>query len=310
MQTKAGRSRTSVRVWRLVQSPPVRLIIAPLFVGGAVAVVARVLGAVQEALSANTDRASPLQFLFALVLAATALGAYYTYVRLVERRPVTELSRPGAVRETASGVLLGVGLLTLTVAVLALLGVYRVTGLGTWVGVLTVLVKSIDAGIVEEILFRGIFFRIVEEGLGSWIALSLSALFFGFAHLGNPDANLLSASAIALEAGILLAAVYMLTRRLWLAIGLHIAWNFTQGGIFGIAISGFASDGLLRGEMRGPELLSGGTFGAEASVVAMVICLTAGVLLVLRARQKGRIVEPFWRRGRSETSRTKPTFRS
>lgn len=81
MQTKAGRSRTSVRVRRLVQAPPVRLIIALLSVGGAVAVVVRVLGAVQAALPANADRGSPLQLLLALVLAATALGAYLSYAR-------------------------------------------------------------------------------------------------------------------------------------------------------------------------------------------------------------------------------------
>lgn len=277
-----------------------------MFVGGALALVGWLLGAILRALPASAAFGSPGHLLTSLVLAATALGAYYAYVRLIERRPVTELSRPGAFRELGSGVLLGAGLFTLTITVLAVLGVYRVTGTGTWVGVLTVLVMSINAGVVEEILFRGIFFRIVEEGLGSWLALLLSALFFGLTHLGNPNATLLGAVAIALEAGILLAAVYLLTRRLWLAIGLHIAWNFTQGGIFGTAISGFALEGLLRGELRGPALLSGGAFGAEVSVVAVVACLTAGALLLVRARQKGRIVDPFWQRRHREAAPSEP----
>ena len=260
------------------------------------------LTSVQRALQPGADGDSPLHLLITLALALTAIGAYYIYVRVIERRPVTELSRSGAARELGLGVLLGAGLFTLTSAILSLLGVYQVVGVGAWVGVLTVLVTSVGAGVTEEILFRGIFFRIVEEGLGSWIALLLSALFFGLTHLGNPNASLLSAIAIALEAGILLAAVYMLTRRLWLAIGLHIAWNFTQGGIFGVAISGFASDGLLQGRLTGPVLLSGGSFGAEASVVAIIVCLTAGLLLLMRARQKGRVVEPFWKRRHREAS--------
>lgn len=296
MQTNPDRARTTVRWGRLIQRPPLRFVLALLFVGGTLALVGWLSVTVLRAVSASTAFSSPGQLLVALVLAATALGAYYAYVRLIERRPVTELSRAGALRELGAGVLLGAGLFTLTVAALALLGVYRVTGLGTWLGVLTVLIVSINAGVVEEILFRGIFFRIIEEGLGSWLALLLSALFFGLAHLGNPNATLLGAVAIALEAGILLGAVYMLTRRLWLAIGLHIAWNFTQGGVFGVAVSGFALEGLLRGELRGPVLLSGGAFGAEVSVVAVVVCLTAGVLIVLRAKQKGRIVKPFWQR--------------
>ena len=291
----------------LLQTPPMRLVLALVFVGGALTLVGWVLGVMQRALAANAERASPLQLLFALLLAATALGAYYAYVRLIERRPVVELSRPGAVRELGLGVLLGAGLLTSTVAVLALLGVYRTTGVGTGAGVLTVLVTSINAGVVEEILFRGVFYRIVEEGLGSWLALLLSALFFGAIHLGNPNATPVGALAIALEAGVLLAAVYMLTRRLWFAIGLHVAWNFTQGGIFGSPVSGFAFDGLLQGELTGPALLSGGAFGVEASVVAMLVCLTVGSFLILRARRKGRVVEPFWRRGRRETLSTEPT---
>lgn len=307
MQPDTGEARTWRRWERLFRSPPLRLVTALLFVGGPLALVGWVLGALEGAAAAGTERGPPLQLLFALILAATALGAYSAYVKVIERRPVTELSRPGAVREFGSGVLLGAGLFTLTLTVLALLGVYRVTGVGTWVGVLAVLAASINAGIVEEIFFRGIFFRIVEEGLGSWTALSLSALFFGFTHLGNPNATVFGAVAIALEAGVLLAAAYMLTRRLWLAMGLHIAWNFTQGGVFGSAVSGHASDGLLRGELRGPELLAGGPFGAEASVVAVAVCLTAGLLLVLRARRRGRIVEPFWRRGGGKTPRPDPT---
>jgi hypothetical protein len=88
----------------------------------------------------------------------------------------------------------------------------------------------------------------------------------------------------------------MVTRRLWLAIGIHFAWNFTQGGIFGVAVSGIQANGLLQATLSGPELLSGGAFGAEASIIAVIVCLAAGACFMWRASVKGNFVRPFWKR--------------
>ena len=90
----------------------------------------------------------------------------------------------------------------------------------------------------EEILFRGVLFRWIEEFGGSWAALLITSIFFGAAHLFNPNASPIAAFGIALEAGLLLGAAYMLTRSLWLPIGIHAAWNFTQGEVFDIPVSG------------------------------------------------------------------------
>jgi membrane protease YdiL (CAAX protease family) len=159
---------------------------------------------------------------------------------------------------------------------------------------LAILPACILAGVLEEVLIRGIVFRILEQWLGSWVALGISAVIFGGLHLLNPGATLLNAAAISIEAGVLLAAAYMLTRRLWLCIGTHIAWNFTQGGIFSVAVSGGKSKGLLQSRMIGPDWLTGGAFGAEASVVALALCLAAGMVLVALAIKKGNVVAPFW----------------
>jgi CAAX protease family protein len=87
----------------------------------------------------------------------------------------------------------------------------------------------------------------------------------------------------------------VLTRRLWFVMGLHLAWNFTQGGIFAVAVSGGRASGLLTSTLTGPALVSGGEFGAEASVFAVGICLAAGVVLAWRAHAQGRFVRPRWR---------------
>ena len=108
---------------------------------------------------------------------------------------------------------------------------------------------------VEEIAFRGVLLRITEEALGTWLALALSAAVFGAIHIFNPDATVVGGVFIAIEAGIFIGTLYILTRRLWVPLGLHAAWNFTQGGIFGIPVSGSgASAGLLSAEPIGPVL--------------------------------------------------------
>jgi membrane protease YdiL (CAAX protease family) len=239
-----------------------------------------------------TDRS--LKRLGALLLAAIVLGAYWSYVRIVERRPVAELSRPRMLPELGAGVLLGTLLFAATVGLLASLGVYQVTGSNGWAAMLATVPGFILAGVLEEVVMRGVVFRILERSLGSWIALAISAAIFGLLHLFNPGATLLNAGAVMLEAGVMLAAAYMVTRRLWFCIGTHIAWNFTEGGVFSASVSGGDTKGLLQSKLTGQEWLTGGAFGAEGSLVAVAICAAAGVLLVVRAVRKGNVVQPFW----------------
>jgi hypothetical protein len=230
----------------------------------------------------------------ALLLTAVILVAYRAYVKVIEKRVATELSGTRAARELSSGLLLGALLLSCTIGVLAALGVYRVTGIHGWRSMLATVPAFIMGAVLEEVVMRGIVFRILEQWLGSWIALATSAVLFGLLHLLNPGVTLLNACAVMLEAGILLAAAYMLTRRLWLCIGIHFAWNFTQGGIFSAAVSGGATNGLLEAKLVGPVWLTGGAFGAEASMVAVVVCTAAGLLLLAAARRKGHVMQPSW----------------
>ncbi len=96
----------------------------------------------------------------------------------------------------------------------------------------------------------------------------------------------------------MLAAVYMVTRRLWISIGLHLAWNFAQSGVFSGIVSGaFNQPGLLKSTIEGPVTLTGGNFGLEASIVSVLICTVAGVAMLMIAVRRGHIVPPYWKRG-------------
>jgi uncharacterized protein len=143
------------------------------------------------------------------------------------------------------------------------------------------------AGAFEEILFRGVLFQPLETAIGTGWSLALSGALFGALHLGNTNATMVGAIAVGL-AGVTLGAVFAWTRDLWLLTGLHVMWNFMQGPIFGVAVSGNAFSGLIQPRIQGPEMFTGGAFGFEAGAITVALCLVSTVWLVQRARDTGR----------------------
>ncbi len=237
----------------------------------------------------------PLQAIAITIgMASVALAIYAGYARFIEQRPVSELSLRGAGSELSIGLLVGASLYVSCVLILMALGMYRIEGLNPWTFIIPAVAMALSSGIFEELLFRGVLFRSVEDMFGSWVSLAVSSLVFGGVHLMNPQGTLTGAIYISIEAGLLLAAAFMLTRRLWLCIGFHIAWNYTQSAIFSGIVSGNApAQGLIRSNIRGPEILTGGSFGMEASVVAFAVCTATGIVLLVMAARRGLIRPPF-----------------
>jgi len=279
----------------VLRFPLTRIVLAFVIIGIVSGVVSWVLARVNVA-----DALAPLPVAVGIL---AALAGYALFVRLIERRPVSELSLRHS-GELLTGTLFGTVLFSLVVAVLWAVGSYQVLGSNPWQVMLSALWIGLVPGFIEEIIFRGVLYRILEESLGTWISLIITSLFFGFAHAANPGATPFSSIAIALEAGTMLGMAYTATRRLWLPIGIHFAWNFVQGGVFGIKVSGLDVTGWLISRLVGPELISGGNFGAEASVVALTLCLLAFALLTVIAVRRGHIVKPFWSRKTSSLSDT------
>lgn len=286
----ATKPRGKSLVWQIIHFPPMTLVVAFGVMAGA-SVIATGLAAAVGARS-NGQWA----IIGGSIVAAVFMLAYIGFGRLVEHRQLSDVSLKGALVELLAGLAIGALLFSLVVAVIALLGGYQVVGTRPASVLYPIIGLSIVSGVTEEIMLRGLFFRIIENWLGSWVALALSAALFGALHLGNPNATLVAGGAIAIGAGVMLAAIYMVTRRLWAAIGLHAAWNFTQGGVFGIPVSGFDVQGLLVPRITGSELLTGGDFGAEASLPAMLICTAFGIALLVIAVRRGQVKQPYWRR--------------
>lgn len=279
-------STTPAPLWRRVlRYPLVRLLLLGYVMLQVLGHSNAYMGLVGDSPGAKIGVAVGMSLLGLLVYAA--LG------RWLEGRTVSDLALRPAAKEIATGLGIGALLYSLCVLVLVLMGIYRVEGFHPVSVMLPGIAMAVSAGFLEELLFRGVLFRIVEEWWGSWVSIAVSSLVFGLVHLMNPEASITGAIFISVEAGLLLAATYMLTRRLWLGIGFHVGWNYVQTAVYGGSVSGTAVEpGLIRNTIDGPVLLTGGDFGMEASIVAFTVATTAGIVILRMAMRRGHVV-PF-----------------
>jgi membrane protease YdiL (CAAX protease family) len=242
-----------------------------------------------------------------VLTAVLAVAVYGWVVRRTEHRPSTEVEWNGAGAAIGRGVLIGIALFGTVIVNIAFLEGYRVDGLGSPAGAVGLFGFMAAAAVTEELMFRGVLFRIIEERTGTWIALALTGVLFGLSHLLNPHASLWGAIAIAIEAGGMLTAAYVATRKLWVPIGLHFGWNFAAAGIFSTEVSGNDTpQGLLDATTSGPVLITGGDFGPEGSLYSLVFCVLAAIGFLLLARRRGHLVPRRRRADGAEATTTLP----
>jgi uncharacterized protein len=213
---------------------------------------------------------------------------YTLTMKHLARRPISEISRQRAGIEAGMGILTGALFIIVSTLIIVAMGGYSLQWANS-VDISSVLVTSIElalsAAIVEELIFRGLMFQVIQNWAGDWLALVVTSLFFGVAHLWNPEATLWSSFAITIEAGVLLGAAFLWRRNLWFVIGLHFAWNAIEG-LIGIPVSGHLIDGLYTVKVNGPALLTGGDFGLEGSIVPILLSLLITIFMLIRAKRK------------------------
>ncbi len=283
------------RFKRVLRSAPVRIVVGALLL---LLTAALTLGLVRAAVPSPAAR-FVWPFLLATVLQVLV---YKGYVRLMEgRRSMDEFKVHGAAGEVGAGLLLGAVAVELAIGLLWAGGHYRITGLNSWSSQIGgPLAEMLFVGVFEELLFRAVIFRITERALGSWPALLISAALFALAHLAEGLSALgLANTALA---GLMLGAAWMATRRLWLCVAIHAAWNYTLGSIFSIAVSGHPAKGLVIGSLTGADWVTGGAYGLEGSAATTVVMAGLFVILFHRARVKGAVLPSRWSAaGRTQT---------
>jgi membrane protease YdiL (CAAX protease family) len=236
----------------------------------------------------TATRPGPVPVLGAVV----AVGVYWVVMRRLARRATPEIAWRGAGRQVLLGSAIGLAFVMASALLIAAFGGYSFSWAHSAVlpAVASVLAVQAGAAVTEELMFRGVALQAIEQRWGSRAAVAVTALFFGAAHLANPGATLWSGLAIAAEAGVMLGAAFLWRRSIWLVVGVHFAWN-TAEQLLGVPVSGHTPDARLwTAHVTGSHLLTGGSFGLEASVVPVVIGLLLAVPMFAAARRRGNVV--------------------
>ncbi|PZF66969.1 CPBP family intramembrane metalloprotease [Curtobacterium sp. MCPF17_047] len=230
--------------------------------------------------------------LMALIGMAAGSAFYVLTMRVIARRRIPELALRTASREALTGLGIGAAFVIVSYGIVLVAGGYSIDWAPRDVGKTLMLAIAVNASaaVIEELTFRGLLFQGIERlggrERGRWIALTVTAALFGALHIMNPGATLWTSLAIAVEAGVLLGAAFLWRRSLWFVIGIHFAWNVIEG-LLGIPVSGHRDAGLFITTVHGDGLLTGGTFGLEASLVPVIVSLAIAVpMLTAAARQR------------------------
>ena len=293
METKTNKQK-------IAHNPIVKIILGLIVCVGIVVIGQEIAARLLGMTSLDKDYRNLIK---GIIVSVLAISSYKIFFRFYEKRVISELSLTGLVKNVGVGTLIGVVLQSLTILIIYICGGFTVVSVNPVSFIIIPLTVAFTVAIFEEILIRGIIFRIMEEKLGSYIALIISALLFGALHFPNPGSTFVSALCIVVEAGILLGAAYIYKRNLWFPIAIHFAWNFMQSGIFGAATSGNEnSTSLLTSKIEGAELITGGQFGPEGTIQAFVLCLTAGLILMILNHKQNKLVKPYWKKQKEETT--------
>ena len=225
-----------------------------------------------------------ISFLFELL---ALLGAFKVMTWLFEHKPLGVVGlafHPCWVKELCAGLGIGGIMMVLVGGAEALLGFARFVPdpvpareeLTYGSGLALILIM---AAANEELIFRGYPFQKLVESLGPPGAVAVSSAFFGLAHLGNSYHTWISTLNTMLV-GIPLSIAYLRTRSLWMPVGMHVTWNYVQGFVFGLPVSGYKfSPTLLTVQIHGAAWLTGSQYGPEGGLLSTIVIVGAGIYL-------------------------------
>jgi CAAX protease family protein len=233
--------------------------------------------------------------IFRLVILTASLGAGYACTRWLEALPWRALGlglHAAWFRDLMIGS--GVGILSLGLAttIATVGGGLRFSFFTT--GLLPLVAKTlvssaalfVVAALAEEALFRGYPLQTLCRARLAWLGVFLTSVPFAAIHLNNPNGGRILPFVNTALAGVWLAVAYLRTRSLWFPLGIHWAWNWALGSLFGLPVSGIteiAPYPLLRGMDLGPAWLTGGSYGIEGGL-ACTITLVVSTIFIWRTR--------------------------
>lgn len=233
-------------------------------------------------------------FIINYISTAGLLLSYYYFTRLYEKRKITELSIKSGGIEAGGGFIFGLSVLSLVVLILYLTGHYIITGFSGFSYMLVPFSALVTAAVFEEVIFRLIVYRILENWKGTWLALFVMTIAFTVPHLFNNSVTLV-AVLIIIAFSFAVGLMYTLTKRLWLPFAFHLGWNFAQP-FYGSNLSGEQTPHIFNAVFKGRPLVIGSEFGIEDSIYSLSFLVLLCGLLIYLSITKGKIVHPLKRR--------------
>ena len=220
----------------------------------------------------------------------------FLWVKFIEKRPFSSLGffKKGWLKELGRGFLIGAAQFSLVVALLLLTGTGSLElaelSLEPVLFILALIPFWILQGGTEELVTRGWLFPAVSDKSNIFIGILISSALFGALHLFNPGVTVLSIVNIILD-GIFACFLMLKYDNMWVLAGMHGAWNFVQGNIYGIQVSGQgASTSILSySSQSSVDLLSGGAFGAEGSIFASIVLIGCIAFLYWSLKKENRL---------------------
>ena len=212
----------------------------------------------------------------------------WLFMKFIDRKPLMSLGLKyeGFQQDFKFGLILGAGLIAIGFFSLFILGYVRVESFSfPFMDIVLYFILFVVVAFHEEIMLRGYILRSLMESMNRYLALAISSLIFMTVHLLNPNISFLGAVNLFL-AGIVLGIYYVHKSNLWLPIGMHLTWNFFQGPIFGFEVSGIKSQSLIKQTVNGSDLITGGKFGFEASLLATVLIVVVILYLDKNYREQ------------------------
>ena len=264
----------------------VSLITSQIFAGIGLVVVLIATGFDLSALSNQeeiTNAVKGVKFLLPLKVIEflSVMLCAWLFIRFIDRKPLKSIGLilKGYEKDLKLGLALGAGLIAIGFLILFILGYLSVDGFSFPIGtVILYFLLFVVVSFHEEIMMRGYVLNNLMQSMNRYVALSISSVIFMSIHLLNPNVNFLSVVNLFL-AGIVLGIYYIHKPNLWLPIGMHLTWNFFQGPIFGFEVSGIETKSIINQSVRGNEIITGGAFGFEGSILATILIITIIVYL-------------------------------
>jgi len=292
-ETIMSENKTNIFL-KILYFPPVQIIIAIILVNIPTFVVRSITQLILSFLDVKNDTLTALIIFCTRLL--TVYFAYFYFVKVFEKRKAEEISiNYASIKEFFGGLALGISAICTVTIIMWLTGNFTVTGINNSATLFQSFLYNFFFAFLQDIVYFAIIFRITERSIGSWIAIFIASIIFGFKHLLFPGYTLWSVIAQSFEAGILFSSLFILSRKIWIIFGFHLAWNFIQYGI----ILGFEPEKLVPlfiSNFLGSSLITGLPIGPEASLLTLCLLTSVGIFFAIKSYKKGYFILPYWKK--------------